>query len=412
MFRVGKWAAVVAFVGAVSWAGVSLTAQDPKPKAGSSDAKPVDLAGLKEAVATASKRGENVDEIRTALAAFEKALPTAKAGAVPPELQALRDAVDAAARKGENVEAITKELLAVEMAVAGKSLAKPKPQPKPADPDPNPGLPRPNPGPIPFPNVPFPIMPNPGIGGAGGIDIEMFNKAMELRRKALEAMVQNPRDPKAREQMQKLIAEANELMLKAAGGAGAVPLLPGIGGAGGGVAPIMPAFPEFGRIPDRARLGVRIERLPAVAVEQLGLEPNTGIAVSLVTPNSAAEKAGLKVHDIILEFAGKPVTGNTEEFIRRVNEVKTGEKVDLVVLRKGKKVDVKGVEMPEAAKQPARPGFQPLPLPALPLPGLLPELPNDQPVDPVAPPVPQPIPPMLPLPQPVPVPLPAPEPQK
>ena len=90
-----------------------------------------------------------------------------------------------------------------------------------------------------------------------------------------------------------------------------------------------------------------MDRVPAVAAEQLGLEPNTGIAVSLVLADSPAEKAGLKVHDIILEFAGKPVTDNTEDFARRVSEVKAGAKVDLVLLRKGKKVEVKGVELPE-----------------------------------------------------------------
>ena len=379
MVRVGKWAAAVAVAGVAAWAGVALTAQEPKPKPGAkSDAPPapgakqVDLSGLKEAVATAAKRGENVDDIRAALAALEKALPTARAGAVPPELQALRDAVDAANRKGENVEAIAKELLAVETAVAGRSLAKPKPQPRPEPPEPNPGFPRPNPG-LPFPNVPFPALPNPGVGGVGGVDIELFNKSMELRRKAAELLIQNPRDPDVIKERQKLLAEANELMMKAMNNLA--------GGGAGGIAPIMPAFPALpdlgGRVADRARLGVRIERLPAVAVEQLGLEPNTGISVSMVTPNSAAEKAGLKVHDIILEFAGKPVSANTEEFIRRVGEVKAGEKVDLVVLRKGKKVDVKGVELPEAAK---RPGAD-LPFPALPLPGgLLPDQPNARPL--------------------------------
>jgi S1-C subfamily serine protease len=42
------------------------------------------------------------------------------------------------------------------------------------------------------------------------------------------------------------------------------------------------------------------------------------------------------------------VTDNAEDFIARVNGVKAGEKVDLVLLRKGKKVEVKGVELPAA----------------------------------------------------------------
>jgi hypothetical protein len=225
------------------------------------------------------------------------------------------------------------------------------------------------------PPLQFPELPqfNPGgIGGLpGGIDIESFNKAMELRRKALELRIDGQRDPEKIKEAQKLDAEAAELMKKVAGGLG--------GGLGGFGNPGMPAFPDFGRINDRARLGIRMERVPALAADQLGLAPNTGIAVSMVMPNSAAEKAGLKVHDIVLEFAGKPVSDNTEDFIRRVNEVKAGEKVNMVVMRKGKKVDVKGVELPEAARRPA------LPRQPFELPGLLPNQPNRLPVRPLVP---------------------------
>ncbi len=397
MLRAGKWAVVLTVVASAAlWAGLSVVAQDTKPDA---KAKSADLTALREAVTTAAKRGENVDEIKTALDALEKALPTAAAGRVPAELQALRDAVDAAGRKGENVEAITKELLAVEMAVAGKSLAKPKPDPV----RPDPARPFPNPPLVPFPQ-PFPIMPNPRIGGGGGVDVDMFNKAMELRRKALEMMVKNPNDAEMRKEMQKLLAEANQLMLKAAGGAGGIdPVVPAL--------PLFPpAFPDVGRVPDRARLGIRLERVAPVAAEQLGLDAGMGIAVTLVTPGSVAEKAGLKVHDIIIEFGGKPVTDNTEDFIRRVNAVGKDEKVDLVVLRKGKKVEMKGIELPAAQpfRLPPQPAF-----PALPLPGLLPgapDLPNGRPLLPAdpLPLLPNAVPPLQPLPAPVPVPIPPP----
>jgi hypothetical protein len=317
-----------------AWPGSLLTAQEPKPAA---DAKPVDLSALRDAVATASKRGENVDEIRTALDAFEKAMPKAQAGRVPPELQALRNAVDAAARKGENVDAIAKELLAVEMLVAGKSLAKPKPEPQP---NPAPGFPNPGPfgGPLPLPlpnpNVPFPVMPNLGLGAGGGIDLDTFNKAVELRKKAVEMLLQNPGNADLQKEMQKLHAEADELMRKALRGTDFERIAPGL-----------PVGPGLARVPERARLGIRMDHVSALAAEQLGLDPNTGIAVAFVSPGSAAEKAGLKVHDIILEFAGKPVTDDANDFIRRVNEAKAGVKFDIVVLRKGKKVDVKGVEL-------------------------------------------------------------------
>ena len=106
-----------------------LGAQEPKQ---SEELRSVKLDVLRKAVAAADKQGENVGDIRMALDAFEKALPSAKPGAVPPELRALRDAVDAAARKGERVEEVSKELKLVELAVAGRTLSRPAPKPKPA----------------------------------------------------------------------------------------------------------------------------------------------------------------------------------------------------------------------------------------------------------------------------------------
>ncbi len=361
MFRSGKWLFAVALAVASVWGGFALIAQEPKPAVGADDAKPVDLSALREAVDTAGKRGENVDEIRKALDAFEKAKPTVRAARVPAELQTLRDAVDAAAKKGENVEAIAKELVAVEMAVAGRTLAKPRPEVRPDVP--------------PNPLVPFPVVPFPAKPGAR-IDVEAFQKAMDLRVKALELLKANPRDPEAL----KLSAEADRLMMKA--------LMPG---AGANVMPLFPEFPDVGRVPERARFGIRLEKVNPITAEQLGIDANVGIAVTAVVPGSVAERAGLKVHDIILEFAGKAVSDDTEDFIRQVNAAKSGEKIDLVVVRKGKKLDVKGVVLPDvgAAPRPVpRPARPALP-PVLPLPGLLPELPNGQPLPGLVPPIPE-----------------------
>ncbi|MCS6863684.1 MAG: PDZ domain-containing protein [Gemmataceae bacterium] len=331
---VGISSLVMGVLAAVGW---TLAAEQPQPAPKATANKPVDLTALREALEADSQRGANVDEITKALEAFEKVLPNVQPGTVPPELQALRDAVDAAARKGENVDRVTKELLAIEMAIAGRSLAKPKPEPQP-EPQPNPNNRRPRPF---VPDLPLPILPDPGMGDfgiIGGIDVPGFNRAMELRRKATELLMRNPRDPEAR----KLLAESQELMLKAAG-AGRLPRL----------LPMPPNFPDpigpdVARPAERVRFGIRMERVPAVAAEQLGLEPNTGIVVSSVIPNTVAEKVGLKANDIILEFAGKPVSNDPDEFARRINEAKAGEKFTVVVLRKGKKVEIKDVELPEA----------------------------------------------------------------
>lgn len=114
---------------AIAWFALVVGAQEPKRV---EEPKPVKLDGLQKAVTDADKRGENVGEVRKALDAFSKALPSAKPGVVPPELQALRDAVDAAARKGERVEELSTELKVVELAVAGRTLSRPAPKPKPA----------------------------------------------------------------------------------------------------------------------------------------------------------------------------------------------------------------------------------------------------------------------------------------
>lgn len=294
-----------------------------------STARAVDLAPLRDAVEAAAKKGENVEDIRAALERFEKAAPKAAAGRVPAELQALRDAVTAAAKKGENVELIAKELAKVELALAGRELNPPKVEPRPQ--------PRPQPRVDPDPFDILKLMPN---GNAvGGVNPEAFKKAMELRERAFDLLLKDPNDPNALKEAEKLQTEAAELLIKALAGGGAGGIA--IGGIGG-----MP-FPngDIGRVPERARLGIRLERVPALTAEQLGLAPNAGVAVTLVAADSVAEKVGLKVHDIILEFGGKAV-GDTDEFIRRVNGVKAGEKVDIVLLRKGKRVEVKAVELP------------------------------------------------------------------
>ena len=104
----------------VLWSGAvlafALVASADAPKA-------VDLSDLRDAITTAGKRGENVDDIKRALDALEKAL--AKGGAAPKEaaraeLAAVRRAVEAAARKGEKVDGIAKELDDVEKALTGR----------------------------------------------------------------------------------------------------------------------------------------------------------------------------------------------------------------------------------------------------------------------------------------------------
>lgn len=360
-------ATVVTFAALFVGAGVRLSSAD-EPKA-------ADLTDLRDAVKAASQRGDNVDEVEKALAALEKAMGAgfkAEPGKDPPaELTALRNAVEAAARKGENVEEIRKQLAEVEKKLVGRELQAPKPVEPPLGDPPAPERPLrrfPRDFPVPPPQIefpPFPEFPNRGLGGLPGIDREALQKAQELQRKAMDLLLKDPNDAEA----QKLTREAMELMLKGVAN-----------GRGGIIAPEM-LFQELeglGRAPERFRLGIRMEKVTPVLVEQLGLEAGRGIVVADVIAGSAAEKAGFKAADVVVEFAGKPVSDQPEEFNKLVTGVKAGERVDAVVLRKGKKVEIKGIELPEADRElPARPGrrlpqprFDLRPLPAQPVPAV------------------------------------------
>lgn len=111
-----------------------------------------------------------------------------------------------------------------------------------------------------------------------------------------------------------------------------------------------PAFDRdlFGRrAAVQPRLGVQLEVPPAVLVEQLDMKPDMGLVVADVLRAMPAEKAGLKKNDIILQLAGKDVASDVEAFQSAVAGFKAGEKFDIVVLRKGKKVTIVGIEFPE-----------------------------------------------------------------
>jgi membrane-associated protease RseP (regulator of RpoE activity) len=109
----------------------------------------------------------------------------------------------------------------------------------------------------------------------------------------------------------------------------------------------------FDRLEAReGRLGALVGKPDATLVEQLDLPKDQGLVVVEVQPGSAAEKAGLKPHDVLLELDGKAVPNNPEELARQLAALKPGAKVDVLVLRKGKKETVKGLELPEA--KPAR----------------------------------------------------------
>ena len=153
------------------------------------------------------------------------------------------------------------------------------------------------------------------------------------------------------------------------------------GGFGAGL-PLAPAFPNgLNGLSQDGRLGAVVEKPSETLVQQLDLPADQGLVVDEVAPDSAAAKAGVKPHDILLELDGKPVPSDVNEFRKTLDGVKADKPVDLVVMRKGRKETVKGLSLPEAkAALPALPGLNPpllntVPVPLFP-PNLAPNVPN------------------------------------
>lgn len=113
------------------------------------------------------------------------------------------------------------------------------------------------------------------------------------------------------------------------------------------------------------RLGVRLEKPTPVLADQLDLPDDKCLVVAAVVPNSPAEKAGIKLNDILLEIGGKAVPADSFELQKLMQGFKANEKVDLVLMRKGKKETLKGISLPTA-----RPDFQVQPIPRIVFPNI------------------------------------------
>ena len=90
----------------------------------------------------------------------------------------------------------------------------------------------------------------------------------------------------------------------------------------------------------RARLGVMIQPLTHELAQQFGVKTHEGVLVAGVSPDSPAAKVGFKTGDVIVEFAGKAVA-NPQELQGLVEQSPIGKEETVVVLRDGKRVELK-----------------------------------------------------------------------
>lgn len=90
----------------------------------------------------------------------------------------------------------------------------------------------------------------------------------------------------------------------------------------------------------RGHVGVALTELTDELREQLRLSNGDGAVVRRVMPGSPAERAGVQVGDVFVDWNGKPVDGILM-FSRLVGRTKPGRRVTAVVMREGKPVKLK-----------------------------------------------------------------------
>lgn len=89
----------------------------------------------------------------------------------------------------------------------------------------------------------------------------------------------------------------------------------------------------------RGFLGVNIQDLTPELAKSFGLEDTKGVLIPNVNEDSAADKAGIKQGDIVVEFEGEPVE-KARKLQNRVAMLKPGTKVKMIILRDGKRKEL------------------------------------------------------------------------
>ena len=86
-------------------------------------------------------------------------------------------------------------------------------------------------------------------------------------------------------------------------------------------------------VPEKGELGMTVQRLTPQIAESLGLEKADGVVVTAVEPGSAADEAGIRRGDVILEVDRKPIR-NLDEYKKSISGMRKGKGV-LFLVRRG-----------------------------------------------------------------------------
>jgi serine protease Do len=86
-------------------------------------------------------------------------------------------------------------------------------------------------------------------------------------------------------------------------------------------------------VPEKGELGMTVQRLTPQIAESLGLEKADGVVVTAVEPGSAADEAGIRRGDVILEVDRKSIR-NLDEYRKSIAGIRKGKGV-LFLVRRG-----------------------------------------------------------------------------
>jgi len=92
----------------------------------------------------------------------------------------------------------------------------------------------------------------------------------------------------------------------------------------------------------RGQLGVSMYTVTPDIAHSLGLPNAVGALVSQVVEGSPADKAGLRVGDVITSVNGQPVKSNSE-LRNAIGLLRVGDRIDIGLVRDGKPMRVTAV---------------------------------------------------------------------
>ncbi|HYY70102.1 MAG TPA: PDZ domain-containing protein [Terriglobales bacterium] len=127
------------------------------------------------------------------------------------------------------------------------------------------------------------------------------------------------------------------------------------------------SFPGYGEV-HGSYLGVDLQEVTSDRLAALKLKEERGAEITMVDHDSPAGRAGLKEHDVILEFNGTKVQG-TEELRRLIHETPPGRNVQLLISRDGQPMNI-SLQLADKkeyfAQYPATLEAHEIPIPAMP----------------------------------------------